>query len=329
MRATRLHVSQLSSFGEDGRRRVYVALARRAGLPDRPALTVGSLADHDIALVRADNAGPLTLSGTNTWVVGRWVIDPGPALDAHLDTVAAVVAARGGVDGIALTHDHEDHADGRRRRCACGWARTCRSRRRGPAPRTATRSARCAPSRCRGTPTTTWRSSPAGRRSPATRCSARAASSSPATSPATSTACAACARSSSTCCAPATARRCGTWRRSSTPTSTTASTANGGSWRRSSAASAPRTTCSTRHGTTRRPSCARSPRCRSARTWRSCAPRGAPSQTGAGAVASATRRCAISIAAASGVAPVAAAWSSTVRTVSPTERTRASARSTA
>ena len=73
---------------------------------------MGSLADHDIALVRADNAGPLTLSGTNTWVVGRWVIDPGPALDPHLDTVAAVVAARGGVDGIALTHDHEDHADG-------------------------------------------------------------------------------------------------------------------------------------------------------------------------------------------------------------------------
>jgi len=73
---------------------------------------VGSLADHDIALVRADNAGPLTLSGTNTWIVGRWVVDPGPALDAHLDTVAAVVAARGGADGIALTHDHVDHADG-------------------------------------------------------------------------------------------------------------------------------------------------------------------------------------------------------------------------
>jgi glyoxylase-like metal-dependent hydrolase (beta-lactamase superfamily II) len=73
---------------------------------------VGSLADHGIALVRANNAGPLTLSGTNTWVVGRWVIDPGPALDAHLDTVAAVVAAQGGAAGIALTHDHEDHADG-------------------------------------------------------------------------------------------------------------------------------------------------------------------------------------------------------------------------
>ena len=73
---------------------------------------MASLADHDISLVRADNAGPLTLSGTNTWVIGHWVIDPGPALDAHLDTVAAVVAARGGGHGIALTHDHGDHAEG-------------------------------------------------------------------------------------------------------------------------------------------------------------------------------------------------------------------------
>ena len=72
----------------------------------------GDLAAHGIALVRADNPSPLTLSGTNTWVVGRWVVDPGPALDAHLDAVAAEVAARGGAEGIALTHDHADHAEG-------------------------------------------------------------------------------------------------------------------------------------------------------------------------------------------------------------------------
>ena len=75
-------------------------------------MSVGDLAAHDIALVRADNPSPLTLSGTNTWVVGRWVVDPGPALDAHLDAVAAEVAARGGAEGIALTHDHADHAEG-------------------------------------------------------------------------------------------------------------------------------------------------------------------------------------------------------------------------
>jgi glyoxylase-like metal-dependent hydrolase (beta-lactamase superfamily II) len=75
-------------------------------------LSAGDLAAHDIALVRAGNPSPLTLSGTNTWVVGRWVVDPGPALDAHLDAVAAEMAARGGAEGIALTHDHADHAAG-------------------------------------------------------------------------------------------------------------------------------------------------------------------------------------------------------------------------
>jgi glyoxylase-like metal-dependent hydrolase (beta-lactamase superfamily II) len=48
-------------------------------------------------------------------VVGRdpaWVVDPGPDDQAHLDAVAAAVAARGGAGGIALTHDHLDHAGG-------------------------------------------------------------------------------------------------------------------------------------------------------------------------------------------------------------------------
>jgi glyoxylase-like metal-dependent hydrolase (beta-lactamase superfamily II) len=75
-------------------------------------LSAGDLAAFDVALVRADNPSPLTLSGTNTWVVGRWVVDPGPALDAHLDAVAAEVASRGGAEGIALTHDHADHVEG-------------------------------------------------------------------------------------------------------------------------------------------------------------------------------------------------------------------------
>ena len=70
------------------------------------------LAAHGVVLVRAGNPGPLTLTGTNTWVVDRWVIDPGPAIDVHLDAVAAAVTARGGASGIALTHAHADHAEG-------------------------------------------------------------------------------------------------------------------------------------------------------------------------------------------------------------------------
>ncbi len=75
---------------------------------------MGDPADHDIALVRAANPGPFTLSGTNTWIVGRdpcWIVDPGPALDDHVEAVLAEAQARGGVGGIALTHDHPDHSD--------------------------------------------------------------------------------------------------------------------------------------------------------------------------------------------------------------------------
>lgn len=76
---------------------------------------VSPLEAFDIVRIRADNPSLLTLDGTNTWVLGRdpaWVVDPGPALPDHLDAVAAVVAARGGAGGVALTHSHADHAGG-------------------------------------------------------------------------------------------------------------------------------------------------------------------------------------------------------------------------
>jgi glyoxylase-like metal-dependent hydrolase (beta-lactamase superfamily II) len=77
------------------------------------ALEAGRLAAHDVMRLRADNPGPLTLSGTNTWIVGRdptYVVDPGPALGGHLDRIHAAIEARGGLGGVALTHDHEDHS---------------------------------------------------------------------------------------------------------------------------------------------------------------------------------------------------------------------------
>lgn len=72
------------------------------------------VAGHDIVRLRADNPGPFTLSGTNTWIVGRnpcWIVDPGPALVDHVAAVAAEAAARGGAAGIALTHGHADHTE--------------------------------------------------------------------------------------------------------------------------------------------------------------------------------------------------------------------------
>ncbi|MGI8944642.1 MAG: MBL fold metallo-hydrolase [Thermoleophilaceae bacterium] len=60
--------------------------------------------------LRAPNPSPLTLDGTNTYVVERWVVDPGPADEAHLAAVDA--AAGGAIAGIVLTHSHPDHAEG-------------------------------------------------------------------------------------------------------------------------------------------------------------------------------------------------------------------------
>lgn len=68
----------------------------------------------DVVGILANNPGPFSLTGTNTWIVGRdpaWVVDPGPALDEHLKAIADEIAARGGIGGIALTHDHFDHSE--------------------------------------------------------------------------------------------------------------------------------------------------------------------------------------------------------------------------
>jgi glyoxylase-like metal-dependent hydrolase (beta-lactamase superfamily II) len=63
-----------------------------------------------VVRVRAANPSPLTLDGTNTYVVGHWVVDPGPAEGGHLEHVRA--AAHDGIEGVVLTHSHPDHAEG-------------------------------------------------------------------------------------------------------------------------------------------------------------------------------------------------------------------------
>lgn len=75
---------------------------------------ITELDEFDVVRVRADNPGPLTLTGTNTWILGRdpaWVVDPGPALDEHLDAIESVVTSRGGAGGIVVTHSHIDHSE--------------------------------------------------------------------------------------------------------------------------------------------------------------------------------------------------------------------------
>ena len=97
-------------------RRAFKAAAIREhpdGRADFP-MTRLELPDYDVVGIRASNPGPFTLTGTNSWIVGRdpaWLIDPGPALDEHLEALAGELQARGGLGGIALTHDHPDHAE--------------------------------------------------------------------------------------------------------------------------------------------------------------------------------------------------------------------------
>jgi glyoxylase-like metal-dependent hydrolase (beta-lactamase superfamily II) len=67
------------------------------------------------SVLLADNPSPMTLDGTNTWLLRApgsescLVVDPGPDDLAHLDAVAA---AAGPVAEILLTHGHPDHASG-------------------------------------------------------------------------------------------------------------------------------------------------------------------------------------------------------------------------
>ena len=71
--------------------------------------------------VLAPNAGPMTLDGTNTWVLlepgsaRAVVVDPGPDDPRHLAAVVAAAAARdAAVVTILLTHGHPDHSEGAR-----------------------------------------------------------------------------------------------------------------------------------------------------------------------------------------------------------------------
>ena len=62
-----------------------------------------------VVRVRAPNPSVLTLDGTNSYVVGRWVVDPGPSIPSHLDAVRH--AATDGIEGVVLTHSHADHSE--------------------------------------------------------------------------------------------------------------------------------------------------------------------------------------------------------------------------
>ena len=99
-------------------------MAGPPGGPGLPAVTPGGGSGDGSGTTRArcvlaPNPGPMTLNGTNTWLIaepgsaGVIVVDPGPDDDAHLRRVAAAAAGAGQrITQILLTHRHLDHSAG-------------------------------------------------------------------------------------------------------------------------------------------------------------------------------------------------------------------------
>ena len=64
----------------------------------------------------ADNPSPMTLDGTNSYVLftaddkAAVIIDPGPEINEHLEALGELVGDRE-LRGIVLTHHHWDHSD--------------------------------------------------------------------------------------------------------------------------------------------------------------------------------------------------------------------------
>jgi len=81
------------------------------------AAWTGGAVDPYATCVLAPNAGPMTLDGTNTWVLRATadaravVVDPGPLDHGHLREVGRQAGA---VAVVLLTHRHADHAEGAR-----------------------------------------------------------------------------------------------------------------------------------------------------------------------------------------------------------------------
>ncbi|MEX0976841.1 MAG: MBL fold metallo-hydrolase [Woeseia sp.] len=76
-------------------------------------LTPGRVTDlsHGVRRLVAPNPGMMTGPGTNTYIVGTRelaVIDPGPAIAAHIDAIKGAVKAS--VRWILVTHTHPDHS---------------------------------------------------------------------------------------------------------------------------------------------------------------------------------------------------------------------------
>lgn len=85
----------------------------------------------------ANNPGPFTFKGTNTYLLGTGgevaLIDPGPADAVHLEAILTAVGSRR-LSHILITHTHHDHVDGLEALVAATGAKTAGFGRRAIAP---------------------------------------------------------------------------------------------------------------------------------------------------------------------------------------------------
>lgn len=75
-------------------------------------MSAAAILHERVRIVRANNPGPYTLDGTNTYLIGERapvVIDPGPDDEEHLQRV---LDEAGSISRIVLSHTHIDHAAG-------------------------------------------------------------------------------------------------------------------------------------------------------------------------------------------------------------------------
>ncbi|WP_181764824.1 MBL fold metallo-hydrolase [Streptomyces albidus (ex Kaewkla and Franco 2022)] len=91
-----------------------------ASLPGQPrGGVIGGQATARAHCVLAPNPSPMTLDGTNTWILAEpdselaVVVDPGPLDEDHLRHVIGTAERAGKRVGLTLlTHGHPDHAEG-------------------------------------------------------------------------------------------------------------------------------------------------------------------------------------------------------------------------
>ena len=68
--------------------------------------------EDDLVVITADNASPMTFTGTRSYVLGTdnlIVIDPGPDSTPHFNSIMKYIGKRKVTD-ILLTHSHIDHS---------------------------------------------------------------------------------------------------------------------------------------------------------------------------------------------------------------------------